>query len=591
MGDETGPTAADEAVQRGLLEWLKNQHSVDLSSAPLRISHFPGTGRGLQATRDIAEGEEILRVPFRCFVSEYAAISGPNGNALHAARAHLSSEMRICLHLIAQRALATESRAAPYIRSLPEGVFTLDAASPEELRLLQHPMRRAKVERRRRKIAIAYQRLKDIVAARPAVLPPGVGPEVVTAGAFLWAYNIVGARAFSISLGERHPRYRMRRGEQPALPDPFETCSSGSGSGEESESDESEQEGVGVAEEVQESETVVRTRKRRPRHDGEYDWVLIPFADMFNYAHDGLSDYEFEPGDGPNDPGEMVFRVGRAHSAGEQVFLRYNLGMGAFQFAKHYGFVPAEGTALRDHFPVRVKVIPRCRGDWSMLERAKDRVLEDFRLSDRRSRIRGGLEGAELTDTLLAALRVRALAADEFASGVRQAVVCGRFVSVSNELNVYAHLSGLLRGELAHYDTTLRHDADLLAAEGPYCAKLCVAVRRADKALLASALLMAQNRHRELAAAVYAGRGEVVEAREAALRSERDRRLRQHAAVVSARIGAAGRRTDVEGAPEWVHDATHNLGRLLAQFAAGGGAQHADAAAGVAAEEADVDGD
>eukprot|EP01065_Artemidia_motanka_P001277 TRINITY_DN10594_c0_g1_i1.p1 TRINITY_DN10594_c0_g1~~TRINITY_DN10594_c0_g1_i1.p1 ORF type:complete len:559 (+),score=155.88 TRINITY_DN10594_c0_g1_i1:149-1825(+) len=541
-----------------LAEWLRSERGVDVSQFPVRIAEFSATGRGLQAVRRIDKDETVLRVPFECFVSEYTALSGPSGAAMRRARRYLCSELRLCLHLIGERALGSESGIAAYIRSLPEGCRSLDSAPDSHVALLQHPVRLGKVRRRRAKIAALYQRLRGLVERNPDLLPPGVGPDAVTAGSFLWAYNVVDARAFSISLGKQHPREVARAGGRPSLPDPMESASEDSGS----ESDASE---------------------RTPSTGGTDDWVLVPFADMLNHAHDGICNYGFEPAeDGGAGVGDMVFRASRAVDAGEQVFLRYNEGMGAFQFAKHYGFTPQEGTVRRDRFPLATSIEPVRRLFPTMLERAKDRVFRDFNLTNKKqSVIRQGAEGAEPSETLMAALRVRGLQAEEFAEGVRRAAVLKRAVSASNELNAYAHLQKMLRDALSAYDTTIKQDtAALEAADIPHTARLCLTVRRADKSLLASALYVAQQRHKELAESIYTGDASATED----LLHRRESMLRRQAAAVSARIGAgpaASAHSDdehaEEEAPEWVTAAAKNLGRLLDEFAARGRC-HADAA-------------
>eukprot|EP01062_Namystynia_karyoxenos_P056854 TRINITY_DN47782_c0_g1_i1.p1 TRINITY_DN47782_c0_g1~~TRINITY_DN47782_c0_g1_i1.p1 ORF type:complete len:615 (+),score=164.96 TRINITY_DN47782_c0_g1_i1:77-1846(+) len=583
MGAEGDQPSGAGGVAAELAAWLRDVHGTDVSQCPLRVAEVEHGGRGLIARADLQAGEELLRIPFGCFVSEYSALSSTAGPAMRRARAHLSSELRLCLHLIVERALGPRSCRAPYMRSLPDGVGSLDAARDCEVALLQHPVRTGKVQRRRRKVAALYHRLRDAVAREPGLLPDGVPPDAVSAGAFLWAYNMIDSRAFSVNLGCHHPQCQAETGGaavEGALPDPFETPSPSSSSASEDGSSASGSSGRRRRRARQE-------RGRRPLQGGAPpdDWVLVPFADMFNHAHDGLADYEFElaaPGDAA--VGHMVFRAERPYAAGEQVFLRYNQGMGAYQFAKHYGFVPQD-TSKRDRFPIPVTLPLARRRDISMLERAKERVFEDFRLA-RRSEVRMGPEGAEASDSLMAALRLRALHAEDFAKGVQTAVARGARVSISNDLNAYSHLLALLRAALQHYDSTLRQDAELLGRPDlPPGARLCISVRRADKALLASALYVAQQRHRELAAAVYCSDSQVEDPRERAAKRDRESRLREHAQAVSARIGAqrcpeegVGRG---EGDEKWAREAADRLRQLLKAYAGTAGTRY-DPAAGAA---------
>eukprot|EP00755_Sulcionema_specki_P013777 Sspe_Gene.54904::Locus_30250_Transcript_1_1_Confidence_1.000_Length_1445::g.54904::m.54904 len=413
----------------------------------LELREVSGAGHGYVAKRDVRKGEEVAVAHRSTFITEFSLCedTGDLSDAVHSldslSTAMLCKELRMALYLLVERAKGDSSKLAWYIKLLPKQPVWLGGAPQKVVRELQHPARVEKIERWQQRIQQLYQKLQALLK-RDTRLRAAVG-EVVTPAAFVWAHCILETRAFSIT---------MRGG----CPHPSHTSD-------------------------------------------EHNWALLPTVDMFNHSSSGLQNYSYHPS-----REAMVFVADREIAAGEEVCIVYNRWMGAYQFAKHYGFTPSE-TREHDTFPIKVPLPPPT----TPLAMAKARVLETSQL-DADCYVQGdGTPSANL----LCMLRLLALTHHDFAEGVERVVERRRAYCAENELAAATLFVRILRSQLEQFTTTIAQDRRLLAHPPPNAspaALLCVAVRIADKVTLTTAYSSAVKRQQVLGDAVYTGCNEAV---------------------------------------------------------------------------------
>ena len=477
--------------------------------------------RGLHASCDLRAGDVVLSVARdglvtrrRCVDSLRSLLRRGGGGSRGAAAdeaaaadgafARLGIDAVFCLWLMAMRRVGRwcgggegeeeeEDRLlgyhSNYVRSLPqESPCPLDFASDEELAVLQNPRRVARVEERRRFLRGLYAgEVRGFLAEYGGALERGSagvaggGVREEEEGGGGWC----GPAAFLWAYGIVDSRG-------------FSSSEEASG------------------------------------------YALIPFADMFNHALDGVKEYgETGAGDGGGggDGGGYVFKAFKAAKAGEEVHLCYNEWMGQFHWALHYGFVPVAfreysggggggGVDVRDLPAQRYELrLPHCEK-----RRISRRLGHTVRVS-REARVAqagrerllaaydcevGGLWAGGIVD-VRTIQGLRFLGMEAAFEGVARAAE-GLPVSAANELCAYTALVRILRDELSRYDTTASDDVRVLGGgvgrrpQLPAAVELCLATRVLDKRLLTQALHGATTYQTQLADSAYtsgaAGQGE-----------------------------------------------------------------------------------
>jgi len=171
--------------ERSLEAWLENL-GADISA--LRVADFSDGVRGLEATRDLAEGEFALTVPLDACIIDDGHANFPEGWGI------LQWQGRTAYRLAVEKAKGSASRWHPYIAMLPSKPPRVPARwSEEELEELQDPWLAAEAE----SLTMWSDELYDEASRLPP--PPGCeGCSVPTKDEFLWALDTLQSRTIRI---------------------------------------------------------------------------------------------------------------------------------------------------------------------------------------------------------------------------------------------------------------------------------------------------------------------------------------------------------------------------------------------------------
>lgn len=177
--------------------WLA-ENGVHLGAAPFRFDFVDGCAdnAALFATRDIAEGEDVIVVPSRVMMSEDMAYSSSIAPLFAAAPALRSiPSIVLALYLLAE-ALDESSRFQPYIRILPSE-FTIPFASFSAVELLSlEPSPTA--ERAINTLRAQVRHYTHIHAALSKLNLPALPAARFTYANFVWAVSVVMTRQNSL---------------------------------------------------------------------------------------------------------------------------------------------------------------------------------------------------------------------------------------------------------------------------------------------------------------------------------------------------------------------------------------------------------
>jgi len=170
-----------------LLAWVR---AAGARCDGLTVGPVP-SGRGLVATRAIAAGEVVARIPRALLVTREHARASSVGRQLRDAGVELSSSHALFAAWLCVEARRQASAYAPYLRSLPTSyaAFAL-AASAEERALLRGTLTGDRLALLEYDLATDHAR----AAARVRLL---AGVDRAT---FTWARLAVGSRAFAITV-------------------------------------------------------------------------------------------------------------------------------------------------------------------------------------------------------------------------------------------------------------------------------------------------------------------------------------------------------------------------------------------------------
>lgn len=116
------------------MEWLKN-NQVDVGC--VEIHNFAGFGYGLQATKDLKEGDQFLAIPRSIMMTTQSAKTSPLGPLISEDKIlQVMPSVVLALHLLCERR-STESFWKPYLDILPDSYNTPLYFTPEDLKYLK----------------------------------------------------------------------------------------------------------------------------------------------------------------------------------------------------------------------------------------------------------------------------------------------------------------------------------------------------------------------------------------------------------------------------------------------------------------------
>ena len=173
----------------------------------VRLADCGGGLRGLRATRDLAKGEAILKIPRSIILDVRRAEASPVSGVWRDSPDEFAGYMKIGLAVLFEQRLGAQSELLPYLRMLPSAAdFERDGGpaalwSDDELAVTECGNLIAFAQRRRRQSCGS-----DVVALQPEALAarwielalPGAPP---TADELSWAVAAVTSRAYGVEGG------------------------------------------------------------------------------------------------------------------------------------------------------------------------------------------------------------------------------------------------------------------------------------------------------------------------------------------------------------------------------------------------------
>jgi len=178
-GKERVINLSGDSVFQDLLTWLRG-----LGFRPcqrLRLAHFPGVGRGLQATEDIGAGDVLVSIPLPALVTRASLLQ----TQPYSLGSNLSTQALFSLWLLL-------SPPGPYLASLPTSYTCLYFASPTHQALLPTHLR----ECLHKQIALVDKDFKEVSEVYPGL----------DRSRFDWAWFTVNTRAVFL---DKDPRFTL----------------------------------------------------------------------------------------------------------------------------------------------------------------------------------------------------------------------------------------------------------------------------------------------------------------------------------------------------------------------------------------------
>ena len=157
-------------------------------------------GRGVVATRDIAEGDRILTVPLSHVICRRTIIASAPSKLKKKLAAVESDTDLVAVFLLRERALGAESTWEPYLKLLPSMVPIPASFSDEELAEIQVPAATGQARNTRRSVLKRHAALvkSGLLGALARGIAAAASKEMRTARAFAWADAMVNSRALTI---------------------------------------------------------------------------------------------------------------------------------------------------------------------------------------------------------------------------------------------------------------------------------------------------------------------------------------------------------------------------------------------------------
>lgn len=121
---------SNDSVFLNLQSWLKGFGFS--CQPPLRPAVFPDTGRGLQASSTIQEGDVVVTIPVEALITRDLVLHTLPCKSI----SHLSTQTLLSVWLLSELRKGSSSSYQPYLESLPKSYTTPYFCSPEEQLLL-----------------------------------------------------------------------------------------------------------------------------------------------------------------------------------------------------------------------------------------------------------------------------------------------------------------------------------------------------------------------------------------------------------------------------------------------------------------------
>ncbi|PRW56824.1 ribulose-1,5 bisphosphate carboxylase oxygenase large subunit N- chloroplastic [Chlorella sorokiniana] len=307
------PQLANDEEGEALRAWLEQR---GLPPQQLAAVVVPGAGRGLAATKPIAKGEALLRLPLELVLTPAAAQQRsclrPLLEEAEAAGRPLPAWSVLALFLAEAHAAGATGDWWPYLRLLPEQTGCVLEWSEAEVGWLRGSQLHEAALEIRAAADASWQEMQPLLAAaaQRGLAPPGAFDRASLQSAFAMLLSRLVRLA---SLGGNSGSSSRGSG-------------SGSGSGSSSSSG-----GSGPAE--------------PPGTE-----ALLPFADLLNHGPSCTSHLDWSAQDAA-----VVLRADRKYKAGEEVLVSYGDKTGG-ELLLSYGFAPPPATNPHDGVKLRLSL-------------------------------------------------------------------------------------------------------------------------------------------------------------------------------------------------------------------------------------------
>ena len=123
------PALTDD--QNKFMRWL-SAGGLNVENLMLRVSTFDGL-RGLQATRDIKQGDVMLRIPNSMLLTYQTVLASDLRDLLVPVKDKLPQKALFALFLLHEKGKGQKSKWAPYISMIPDEINSLLSFTPDDI--------------------------------------------------------------------------------------------------------------------------------------------------------------------------------------------------------------------------------------------------------------------------------------------------------------------------------------------------------------------------------------------------------------------------------------------------------------------------
>ncbi|XP_069492226.1 SET domain-containing protein 4 isoform X2 [Ambystoma mexicanum] len=172
-----------------LKKWLKHRGFEDNT---LKTAHFPGTGRGLLATKSLQAGERIIALPERCLLTTGVVLESDLGEYIKNWKPPVSPLLALSTYLIAEKYAGDQSQWKPYLDVLPSSYTCPVCWDHSTVTLLPEPLR-GKAQEQRTCLQELYTSSLPFFSSLQPLFPESV-ERILNYEALLWAWCTVNTR-------------------------------------------------------------------------------------------------------------------------------------------------------------------------------------------------------------------------------------------------------------------------------------------------------------------------------------------------------------------------------------------------------------
>ncbi|KAI7843368.1 hypothetical protein COHA_003064 [Chlorella ohadii] len=307
----SGPQLAKDQEGEALRAWLEQR---GLPSQQLAAVVVPGAGRGLAASKPIAKGDPLLRLPLELVLTPAAAQQRsclrPLLEEAEAAGQPLPAWSVLALFLAEARAAGTAGEWWPYLRMLPQQAGCVLEWSEAEVDWLRGSQLHEAALEIRAAADASWQEMQPLLAA--AAQRGMASPGAFDRASMQWAFGMLLSRLVRLA--------SLDGGSSAGSTSSGSSSSGSSGSGSTGPSEPPGTE------------------------------ALLPWADLLNHSPSCASHLDWSAADAA-----VVLRADRKYRAGEEVHVSYGEKTGG-ELLLSYGFAPPPASNPHDGVKLRLSL-------------------------------------------------------------------------------------------------------------------------------------------------------------------------------------------------------------------------------------------